>query len=65
MCEDNNRDGPRCCVCVQVSSLEQQLEQARASLQDEVRNREQDAQERDKNLQDMKQHNVQLSESVT
>lgn len=51
-------------VCLQVSSLEQQLERARASLQGEVRNREQDAQERDKDLQQMNQQNAQLSESV-
>ena len=47
-----------------MSSLEQQLERARASLQGEVRNREQDAQEKDKDLQEMKQQNTQLSESV-
>lgn len=51
-------------VCLQVSSLEQQLERAWASLQGEVRSREQHAQEKDKDLQEMKQKNTQLSESV-
>lgn len=49
---------------VQVSSLEQQLERARATMQDEVRNREQEVQEKDKELQEMARQNAQLSESV-
>ncbi|XP_069568595.1 coiled-coil domain-containing protein 18 isoform X1 [Brachyistius frenatus] len=48
----------------QLSSLEQQLERSCASLEDEVRNREQDAQIKDKELQELKQQNTQLSESV-
>lgn len=50
--------------CPQVSSLEQQLERARASLQDEVRRREQEAQEKAKNLQEVNQQNAELSGSV-
>lgn len=52
------------CVCPQVSSLEQHLERARATLQGEVRNRERDGREKDQNLQEMNQQNKQLSESV-
>lgn len=49
---------------VQVSSLEQQLERARAALQDEVRSRERELQEKNKELQEMSRQNAQLSESV-
>ncbi|XP_047446699.1 coiled-coil domain-containing protein 18 isoform X1 [Mugil cephalus] len=49
----------------QVSSLEQQLERARTSLQDEVGKREQDVQMKDKKIQEMNQENIQLSESVS
>lgn len=49
---------------VQVSSLEQQLEQARAALQDGIRNRERELQEKDKELQEMARQKAQLSESV-
>ncbi|XP_037537935.1 coiled-coil domain-containing protein 18 [Nematolebias whitei] len=48
----------------QVSSLEQQLERARVSLQDEVRSREQDTQMTSKKLQEMKQQNSALSQSL-
>ncbi|CAB1429621.1 unnamed protein product [Pleuronectes platessa] len=58
--EDN-----QCQLQRQVSSLEQQLERARASLQEEARARKQEAQEREKDLQLMNQQNTQLSESVT
>ncbi|XP_047223128.1 coiled-coil domain-containing protein 18 [Girardinichthys multiradiatus] len=49
----------------QVSSLELQLERDRASLQDELRSRELEAQAADKNLQEMTQHNKQLSKSIS
>lgn len=49
---------------LQVSSLEQQLERARAALQEEVRNREREVQEKDKELQELTRQNAQLSESV-
>lgn len=51
-------------MSLQVSSLEQQLERARAALQDEVRNRERDVKEKEKELQEMIQQNAQLSEST-
>jgi len=63
VCSQTN-DGCPCCACPQVSSLEQQLERTRATLQGEARNRERDAQEKDEELQEMKQQNIQLSESV-
>ncbi|MEQ2188184.1 hypothetical protein GOODEAATRI_012423, partial [Goodea atripinnis] len=47
-----------------VSSLELQLERDRASLQGELRSRELEAQAADKNLQEMTQHNKQLSKSI-
>ncbi|XP_058484472.1 coiled-coil domain-containing protein 18 isoform X2 [Solea solea] len=49
----------------QVSSLEQELARAQASLLDEVRSRELDTLERDKDLQEINQQNTQLSETVT
>lgn len=52
-------------MSLQVSSLEQQLERARAALQDEVRNRERDVQEKEKELQEMSRQNAQLSDSST
>lgn len=52
-------------VFAQVSHLEQQLERANASLQDEVRSRFQEAQGRDEELLEMKKKNSQLSENVT
>lgn len=51
-------------MSLQVSSLEQLLERARAALQDEVRNRERDVQEKEKELQEMIQQNAQLSDST-
>lgn len=54
----------KCCVCVQVSRLEQQLERDRAALQEEVRNRERDVQGKDKELQEMIRHNAQVSDSA-
>nr|XP_057923330.1 coiled-coil domain-containing protein 18-like isoform X1 [Doryrhamphus excisus] len=48
----------------QVSTLEQQLARARVSLQDEVRNRHEETEERDKYLDDIKQKNTQLSETL-
>lgn len=51
-------------VSVQVSVLEQQLERTRAALQDEVRNKERELQEKDKVLQEMTRQNAQLSESI-
>ncbi|XP_054625230.1 coiled-coil domain-containing protein 18 isoform X1 [Dunckerocampus dactyliophorus] len=50
---------------LQVSTLEQQLARARVSLQDEVRNRHEATEEKDKHLYDMKQKNTQLSETLS
>ncbi|CAJ1071872.1 coiled-coil domain-containing protein 18 [Xyrichtys novacula] len=49
----------------QVSSLEQQLERARAALQDEVRIRQLNVEEKDQELGEMKQQFTKLSESVS
>ncbi|CAN9503205.1 unnamed protein product [Ophioblennius macclurei] len=49
----------------QVSNLELQLERAKVSLLDEVRTRDQDAQVKDKNMQETNQLNAQLSKSVS
>lgn len=51
-------------ICLQLSSRERQLEQAQASLRDEVRKRDKEAQEKDKDLQEVNRQNTQLSESA-
>ncbi|XP_061150911.1 coiled-coil domain-containing protein 18 [Syngnathus typhle] len=48
----------------QVSTLEHQLERARASLQDELRSRREDNVEKDKDLHDVKEKNTKLSETL-
>ncbi|KAM9791621.1 scinderin like b isoform 1-T2 [Syngnathus typhle] len=48
----------------QVSTLEHQLERARASLQDELRSRREDNVEKDKDLHDLKEKNTKLSQTL-
>ncbi|XP_061797230.2 coiled-coil domain-containing protein 18 [Nerophis lumbriciformis] len=48
-----------------VSTLEQQLVRARVSLQDEMRNRQKDAEEKDKDLHDVKHKSAKLSEMLS
>ncbi|KAM9789151.1 coiled-coil domain-containing protein 18 [Neosynchiropus ocellatus] len=48
-----------------VSSLERELEQARASLQSEVKTREEHTQVKDKDLLHMNQRNTELSQTVS
>ncbi|XP_019733265.1 coiled-coil domain-containing protein 18 [Hippocampus comes] len=48
----------------QVSTLEHQLERARAALQDELRTRWEDDVEKDKDLHDVKEKNTKLAETL-
>lgn len=51
-------------LCLQVSGLEQQLERARVSLQEELSKRQEDNQVKEKKLREINQQNERLSESV-
>lgn len=51
-------------LCLQVSGLEQQLERARVSLQEELSKRQEDNQVKEKKLREINQQNERLAESV-